>query len=67
LIAGEVFIQWPAFAAVGMEGSGYLLTYTGAPVSIDIGVFVVRFMANLTSARCTSDLASRETAMRSRF
>jgi len=63
-VAGEVFIQWPAFAAVGMDGSGYLLTYTGALISIGIGVFVLRFMANLISPRVASDLASRETAMR---
>lgn len=48
-IAGEVFVQWPAFAAVSSEGSGYPVVYAGALVTIAIGVFVLRTIARLVA------------------
>ena len=48
-IAGEVFVQWPAFAAVSSEGSGYPVVYAGALVTIAIGVFALRTMARLVA------------------
>jgi hypothetical protein len=49
-IAGEFFVQWPAFAAVGARNSGYVLTYAGALVTIGIGITVLRVLADLTVA-----------------
>lgn len=48
-IGGEVFVQWPAFAAVGANGSGWVLSYAGALVTIVIGVAVLRALAALTA------------------
>jgi hypothetical protein len=47
-IAGEFFVQWPAFAAVGASGSGYLLSYAGALVTVAIGMSVLCALANLS-------------------
>jgi len=49
-IGGEFFVQWPAFAANGASGSGYLLSYAGALLTIAIGITVLRFLADLTVA-----------------
>lgn len=48
-IAGEVFVQWPAFAAVSASGTGWLLSYAGALVAVGIGVVVLRTLATLST------------------
>ena len=59
-IAGEVFVQWPAFAGVGAEGSGYLLSYAGALVSIAIGVCVLRALAGIAAPAGQAAIAAAE-------